>query len=356
MNREILSLAAVLVLTTSSNLLPAANAGGQTTSTANIGARGSGATAGNEQVKVTPSPTIALALAGGGIRGAAHIGVLRVLEREGIKVNSISGSSMGAVVGGLYAAGVPLDDIEQMLIEQSMQRSYLPRFSQVKIVLKQLVNLLPFVEQKYGGFFTGKKFEKYIADRLPENKKNIEDLDIRFTAVVTDLATGKTHRLSKGPLARAMLASSAIPPLIQPVEMENGLYVDGACLANLPCKAARETGADLVIAVASNEAISAMDAANFSSIGAITNRMTSLVLDGADEAHYKYADIVLKPEVTGIGIFSRRKEDTLKAIRAGELIAEKALPQLRTTIAHAALKKAHPIELRQALTGGGRLE
>jgi NTE family protein len=170
----------------------------------------------------------ALVLGGGGCRGYGHIGVLRVLERERLRPVLVVGSSSGALVGALYAAGLPVDEIE--------------RFGE-----RMSPNLLrDWVFPKLG-VFGGDRIRRFVVERVGARK--IQDLPMRFAAVATDLKTGTMKILSEGDLGRAVQASSSIPGLLEPVRIDGGIYVDGNLSAPVPVRAARKLGARSVVAV-----------------------------------------------------------------------------------------------------------
>lgn len=179
---------------------------------------------------------VGLALGSGGARGAAHVGVLKVLERAGVRISAIAGSSIGAMVGGAYAAGVPLSRIEEEWLTTSrakLLRSFLPTFPRA-------------------GLSSGAGLRRYLREILGDVR--IEELPIPFAAVATDLDTGQAVVLRSGPLVEAIRASTAIPGVFQPVRWEGRLLVDGGMVEPLPVRVCRELGADLVIAVDTNPA------------------------------------------------------------------------------------------------------
>lgn len=281
-------------------------------------------------IVATKHPTIALALGGGGIRGTAHIGVLRVFEREDIPIDYIAGSSMGAVVGGLYAAGVPLDQIESSLLDGSLQRAYAPGWVFDRFMLHAICKLESlFKTRPCAGLYNGNKFVEFLDRQLPENKRRVEDTNIPFCAVCTNLCDGRVYRLCRGDLSRALVASSALPSLIRPVEIDGNLYVDGAVRCNLPTVAARQSGATVVIAVPVDARLKPIKIDRFNSIKMVARRVSDIVLDILDDASREKADFCISPEVSDIGILSKRPEDVQKAIRAGEVAATAALPEIR---------------------------
>jgi NTE family protein len=272
-------------------------------------------------------PTIALALGGGGARGGAHLGVLRVLRDNNIPIDYIVGNSMGAIIGGFYAAGVPLEDIRRMIQDGSMRKAYTPMPLAPKVVLAGLQKLSPIKgKNPYAGLFSGKAFRKYLTRHLPRPDMQVQDTRIPFSAVATNLVDGQAYRISDGPLAIAMQASSAISPLLKPVPIGDKIYVDGGVRANLPASAARDTGADIVIAVLVDEPMQKIPARKFKTYKGVASRMADIVLAIADERQLQFADVVINPDVTTIPVLTKKTFYAEKAELSGELAAKKALP------------------------------
>ncbi len=275
-------------------------------------------------------PTVALALGGGGARGAAHLGVLKVLEDENIHIDQIVGNSMGAIIGGLYSAGVPLTDITTHLEDLSLRKAYMPGGIAQKIATLPISWAIhPFGAKHYAGFWSGEKFTKYLDSVLPRPNMNIADTKIPFSAVAVNLLDGKAYRITEGRLATAIKASAAISPIIRPVPMGDKLFIDGGVRANLPASAAKDTGAGLVIAVLVDDPMQPQPAKHFLKLKNIGMRMSDIVLSIADERQLQFADLVINPNVTAIPILSNDPKDVRKAIQAGELAARKAIPELR---------------------------
>ncbi|MDZ4837885.1 MAG: patatin-like phospholipase family protein [Candidatus Melainabacteria bacterium] len=277
-------------------------------------------------------PTIALALGGGGARGAAHIGVIRILKEAGIPIDYIVGNSMGSIVGGLYAAGVPLDDIEKMMMDNSLRKAYTPGMITIKLVTNQFGKVISPFKKHYAGLWTGKKLSQFFDKQLPRGVENVEDTVIPFSAIATNLIDGKAYRISDGKLSMAMRASSTIPPFLQPVAIGDKVYVDGGMRANLPASAARETGADIVIAVLVDEPLREVPAKRFRHLDAIVQRMGDVMLAVADARQLPFADIIINPDVSGLPILNGTADDARRAIAAGETSTRKALPDIQKRI------------------------
>ncbi len=174
---------------------------------------------------------IGLALGCGGMCGLAHIGFLKALEENGIKVDMISGISMGAVVGGLYASGLSVKELENFAL--TLKKNEVIELNAFKIVKESL--------------FSGRKIEKYLNKIV--KVQNIEDAKIKFYAQAMDIVTGKLHTFENGSLVEAIRASSAIPGIFSPVYKDGICYVDGGVLESVPFKILKERGADVIIAV-----------------------------------------------------------------------------------------------------------
>ncbi|PWU01879.1 MAG: hypothetical protein C5B53_02315 [Candidatus Melainabacteria bacterium] len=278
-------------------------------------------------------PKIALALGGGGARGAAHVGVLKVLKREGIKVDYIVGTSMGAIVGGLYSAGVSIPALEGCFNNGSLMKSYMTVPLTWRLAAAPLLLVARMVHSPYDGLYKGNKFRKYLVKMMPNGNETIEELRLPFRPVALNVIDGKAYALSKGDLSFALQASSAVPGLRKPVEIGNTLYVDGGVVANLPVEQAKKMGADIVIAVNVDERINDVPLDVFRKVGSIAQRVVLLQLANSDAAQAALADVVIHPNVDGIGLISTNAADTRKAMKEGEAAAELAIPAIKATIA-----------------------
>jgi NTE family protein len=275
-------------------------------------------------------PTIALALGGGGTRGAAHVGVLRVFEKENIPIDYIVGTSMGAIVGGLYDAGISIDHIEDKFRDRSLMKSYMtvPLWFRVAVAPVMLIPRL-FGDEPYDGLYRGNHFRHYLLKSVPESQHQIQELRTPFQAVALNIGDGKTYAIGQGNLGYALQASSAIPSLRKPVHIGEKLFVDGALSQNVPVLAAKETGADIVIAVNVDEDFDDAPFSRFRKPGSVATRMINWSLWDRDRELCKQADVVIHPEVTGIALLSTKRKDALSAIKAGEDAAEGKIPEIR---------------------------
>lgn len=281
----------------------------------------------------TGQPKLGIALGGGGTRGAAHIGVLRVLEQEGIKPDIIVGNSMGSIVGSLYCAGVPLDKIEQLVVDGRLRKAYAPLPIPIQLMKKVGGKLIVFRKKRQPGFYDGQGLADFINENVPEDKRTIESLNPTFAAVVTNLLDGKAYRLTKGDLGQAVRASATLPPILRAVEIDGNLYADGGIRSNMPTYPARAMGADVLIAVDVNEPLKKLEAKDLMDFGKTSNRMSSIVLACADELHLRIADFIINPKVTGISLLSKKQEDFKTAIAEGEKAAHEMVPAIKSKLA-----------------------
>ncbi len=177
------------------------------------------------------SKTLGLALGSGGARGIAHIGFIKALEEAEIKIDYISGCSMGAVVGGCYASGMEIDKIREIALA---------------LKTRDVMDVSPSVITKLS-LLRSKKVMKLL--RVYLGNKKLENFKIPFTCVATDLYSGRLHTFKKGGAVEAILSSSTIPTVFRPVKAEGKLFIDGGCLCRVPVKQVKEMGADVVVAV-----------------------------------------------------------------------------------------------------------
>lgn len=282
------------------------------------------------QKNIRPDPFVAVVLGGGGARGAAHIGVLSVLEENKLKPDMIVGNSMGAIIGSLYCAGVPLDEIERLCLNGEVKKAFAPNRIPVQLVKKALKPRVPFVgKKKYSGLFRGDDLEEFIKDQVGKKYPTLESLPIPLAVTVVNLLDGKAYRMTKGDLPRLVRASCSLPPLLKPIEHENMLLADGGIRSNLPTYAARDLGADVVIAVNVDEKLQTVDKSDMYTFTGLANRVATIVLAVRDEQFSREADLVIQPDVSGISIISDKNDDYHKAVVAGREAAQQALPDLK---------------------------
>ena len=262
----------------------------------------------------TTGRPIALVLSGGTARGFAHIGVLKALEESGIKPDLIVGSSMGSIVGALYASGLSSSELQAALAE--MDRSI---FADV---------MLPKIGALPGGLglVKGEKLRDFMRDRM--RHELIEDFPIRFAAVSTELRTGKPHSFNSGDAALAALASSAVPGLFSPVRIDGKYFADGQIASPVPVDAARRLGAKVVIAV---DVTYPPQEASLSSFLSVLFQAFSISVNRLRDFEIREADVVIAPEIPPTSSqYGFGARDTL--IEAGYRAARASAPRIREAI------------------------
>lgn len=256
-----------------------------------------------------PKPRVALVLSGGAARAFAHLGVLRVLEREGLRPDLVVGTSAGAIVGAYYAAGLPVAEIELLA---------------ARIDWPTLIDIDP-VKTLLGGFglglAKGERLEAFLRRSLA---LPLERLPIPFVAVATDLRNGDAVLLNHGDTPRALRASSAVPALYEPVRAASSLLGDGQIVSPMPVAAARRLGAQVVVAI---------DVVYPPQHAPLTNPM-SVLFQTVTISTYRHllneraqADLLIAPDIPPTGDLALGDRDWL--IRAGQRAAEAQLGPLR---------------------------
>lgn len=265
-----------------------------------------------EDLKIPKNPKIGLSLSGGGAKGFAHIGVLKVLDSLGIKIDYISGTSMGAIVGGLYASGYSGKDIEKIMAKTdfysvlSSQKLRKEATFFDKHVDKYIVSF-PIKKRKIAlpsSVSYGQK-SIYILKELLNNVSHISDfskLPIPFMCIATNLETGETKIFEEGDLVKSIMASSAFPSLIDPVKINDQLYIDGAVAINYPSKPLKDKGIDIVIGVNLSTGLNNKDHIN--NIIDILNQIIDFGIQKETKNQLKYTDINIHPNLQGIKVTS----------------------------------------------------
>ncbi len=248
-------------------------------------------------LKPPQRPRIALVLGGGGARGLAHIGVIKVFEEENIPVDIVVGTSVGAIIGSLYSAGVSIDKIENM--SQSIGWDKLVNVSGPALVKMLIANQLLSTD----------RMEKYLSDNI--GNARFENLNKTFACVAADIITGERVVLREGDVSLCVRASATMPGVFEPVEYRQRFLVDGGIVDNVPCDVAKLLGADFVIGVSVEGDFSRNKINNVFMIMA-----QSLYIQGKylDESSLKDADVMIKPDVGDVSTVDLgRFDDCIKA-------------------------------------------
>ncbi len=286
---------------------------------------------------------LGIALGGGGARGLAHIGVLKTFEKHGIPISQISGTSIGAFVGGVYAVFHDAKKVEEFIYDFVNKEAFkdlnLDAFDPVpqqnQGYLKSMLNsayknLSIFRSWRHQSMLTPEQVED-IFKFYPDN--NIEELadenGIDFAAVTTDLISGRETIISTGSLRQAVLASSSIPGVFPPVEMLGTLMCDGGVADLVPVYVSRSRGAQLVVAVDVTKSLNEKE--DLSNGLKIIDRAQTILSYQLSRERLAGADIVIRPSSTRFSWASVRHMPEI--IKSGEEAAEKALPSLEKLLA-----------------------
>lgn len=268
---------------------------------------------------------VGLALSGGAALGFAHIGIIKVLIENNIPIDVISGTSMGSLIGGVFAAGVPIDEMEKIL----------ETFSR-----KNFIDINPFVLSD--GLLHGKKvtdlLKKLVAD------KKIEDCKIKYCAVASDLNSGNKYVFKKGDLVTAIRASISIPGVFRPVKIDKMCLVDGGTHDNLPVGEARNLGADIVIGVdvcSSYKRPTAIKNTIDILLAAVNTLISSFVQSQSDKG-----DIYIQIEQPGVTVSNFSAEEAIKSVKYGEKYAKKFLPTIKQKLEEAGIKIKEPKKVK----------
>jgi NTE family protein len=288
-------------------------------------------------VSELPKPRIGLVLSGGAARGLAHIGVLKALEEQGIKIDAIAGTSMGAVIGGLYASGYTIDELEKIALDIDWQQALSDAPPRKDVPFRRKQDDRDFlVKQKLSfrddgslglplGVIQGQNLA-LLLESLLAHASDIRDFDklpIPFRAVATDIVSGEKMVFRKGHLPQVIRASMSIPAVFAPVEVNGRLLVDGGMVDNIPLDVAREMGVDIAIVVDigtplrnRKQLATVIDVLN-QSIILMTQRNSQEQL-----ATLHANDILIQPSLAGFGVtdFGRAQEMIDAGYRATRIL------------------------------------
>ena len=254
----------------------------------------------------TISP-IGLALSGGAVLGAAHVGVLRALEEENIQIGWVAGSSAGAVIGALYAFGMPVDEIETMALNFSW------------------LDVTHFVPSRLG-LLTNSRLGRLLIDKLGNVK--LEDAPIPFAVTAADIGSGEKLLLQQGNLARAVRASVCIPGVFRPIRWKGRMLVDGGMVEHLPIDSVRQLGAERVVGVDLQTREPYPNPRNM--IDIFMNASWILVRNTA-RAESDETQTIIKPKLTAYSSLDTR--DLSGLIEEGYRAAQNAIDDIRDLVA-----------------------
>ncbi len=280
-------------------------------------------------------PKLGLVLSGGGAKGLAHIGVLQVLEENGISPDFVSGTSMGSIVGGLYSIGYTPDEMAELTRgipwEDYFSDSYPRALVPIEERQRSARYLLSFSLTEDGlqlprGFIQGTKIQTMLGGLTApvHTQADFDRFYHPFRAVATDLETGSAYVFSGGALRKAIRASMAIPSVFEPLEYDDHLLVDGLLVRNLPVSEALEMGAEVTLAVDVGDALYPRE--ELTSVLRVLEQTTSLGMAASTVEQRALADFIIDPDLDGYSALSYEAADSL--IERGRRSAEAALPML----------------------------
>lgn len=265
-------------------------------------------------------PTVGLVLSGGGAKGFAHVAVLKQLEESHVTISYIGGTSMGAIIAGLYASGYSADELEALikktdinsLLFKPKDKKNLPLFD--KTYNDKYLLEVPFDNFKItipSAISSGENAYLYLSQLFnPVHEiADFSKLHIPFYCVATELESGKEKILSSGYLPECVLASAAMPSLLNPVEINGKKYIDGGVVNNFPAKHMKELGMDIVIGVNLGQGLKKEE--ELEGIQDIMNQVTNYSIISGVEKQLPYVDILLNPKLKNISVVDFKEKDSI---------------------------------------------
>lgn len=281
-------------------------------------------------------PTVGLVLSGGGAKGFAHIGALKVIEEAGLPIDYIAGTSMGSIIGGLYAIGYSPEMMENIIKKQNwnaVMSDVIPhKYVSIddKILDRHYLATFPFRDKKIqmkSSIYDGEMINLLLA-RLtsPVYKiRNYNELSVPFLCVATDIGNAEAYEMTKGNIQRSIRASMSIPFYFPPVEVDGRLLIDGGLRNNFPVNNVRDKGVDIIIGVDVQRNFHKKEELN--SMSVIMDQIIAMSDIDAYSKAKEDVDIYIKPELLKYGMMDFNYYDTIMAM--GERAAREKMPQLR---------------------------
>ena len=283
-------------------------------------------------------PKVGLVLSGGGAKGAAHIGVLKYIEEAGIPIDYIAGTSMGSIVGGMYALGYTSDEIlsiisevdwDRLISDQvdrkniSYERKYESRSQLLTIPFsvgtdKQELQARSFKNSLPTGIVSGDNLINLFNSLSVgySDPVDFNELPTPFLCIATNVINGEADVLDKGIFSKSLRASMAIPVLFDPVKIDDVLYADGGLVNNFPAEQCRAMGADFVIGVSMSPGLES-DPQNLTSLFSQVKQLKEIITDREFENYHKKCDIFISPDLKGVGMLSFDAESVARVTASG---------------------------------------
>ena len=290
-----------------------------------------------QQTDFSPKrPKLGLVLSGGGAKGFAHIGAIKVFEEAGLKFDYIGGTSMGSIIGGLYALGYGPDELMGIISDQNwndlmadkIPRRYIP--IEEKYNADRFVTTFPFQKRKLKirqGLYNGQLIELLLAHYTSQAYKyeTFNDFSLPFLCIGTDLETGSSVILDRGIVHQALRASMSIPSYFTPIKIGEHVLVDGGVVNNYPVQEVKDMGADIIVGVDVQAGLHRQE--ELTSMMKIMEQVTAFYRTKANVFGKENTDIYIKPQMGTFDVMSFNNHDTI--VKIGEIAARKALPELK---------------------------
>lgn len=297
-----------------------------------------------ESVTIKERPKVGLVLSGGGAKGAAHIGVLKYIEEAGIPIDYIAGTSMGSIVGGMYALGYSSSEILDIISDLDWGRMISNQVERRKISFNRKLEsvsqslIVPFSINTDEEELQSSSFRNSLPNGIVSGDNLINlfnslavgysdsvsfnDLPTPFMCIATNLINGEADVLNKGVFTKSLRASMAIPVLFDPVNIENTPYVDGGLVCNFPAEQCRAMGADYIIGVSMSPGLED-NPENLSSILSQVKQLKEIITDKNNDKYHELCDIFIRPELKGVGMLSFDAESVARVTQSGYEAAAK---------------------------------
>jgi NTE family protein len=279
-------------------------------------------------------PKWALVLMGGGSRGLAHIGAINVLQKNGLTPPVVVGTSVGGLVGGLFAAGFNSSELKGVA-EALSSKDFLqkPNFPFLPTKMRTIIDILMLESYKNRllrrvGFDRKDRMEEYLKSLVGETL--IEDLPVKFACNAVDLISGKEVIFEKGKLYKALRATMSLPIVFEPARVDDMLLVDGGVLDNAPVEIARRLGAERTLLVDIHRPIKEIPAEDVKNTFQLIHRMVDTMIAVTTEQKIKEADFVLRVDID-VDLFDF--SDSEKIIREGEKAAKENINKIKKLVA-----------------------
>lgn len=294
----------------------------------------------NDTSTVKQRPKIGLVLSGGGAKGAAHIGVIRYIEELGIPIDYVAGTSMGSIVGGLYSMGYTSDEMLEIISNVDWNRIISNNVDREKISFKEKndqgreIIHIPFSadKEKDNDDLQSQTFRNSLPDGIVsgDNLLNLfnslslgyadslsfDDLPVPFLCIATNMINGNADVLDKGEITKSIRASMAIPILFDPVRIGENIYADGGLVCNFPAEQCKAKGADFIIGVSMSPGL-ADDIDDLKSLPSQIKQLKEIITDKDVNTYHEKCDIMIRPELNGVGMLSFNAESIARITESG---------------------------------------